>query len=282
MAKICSVCQKEKEPKEFSHSKKRKDGLTTDCLQCRRVKFAAYYNVNKEEVNARVRDHKLFLKSNRKTLDTLCFDDKERQIIIGSLLGDGSITQYSRSTTPTFRERHGAKQTEYLEWKAVMLSRLCPRLRPHWATVKGKKYPGLFLSTPTIPALKEFLSFYENKTKGVPDFALKELGPLGLAVWLQDDGHLRKAQVKKYLINPYFEIHCQSFSLEDNERLRERLWELLRSSAVSVVKAQSGTGFRLILGVQATHSMAELCARYWHSSMTYKFPYPELLNRSKD
>ena len=203
---------------------------------------------------------------------------EERQGIIGSLLGDGSMTMYKRSLFPAFRERHALAQAEYLCWKAQLLARFQPYVREHNAVVEGKIHPGLFLSTPQVPAFEKFMFFYEDGHKIIPDFALQELGLLGLAILIQDDGHLRPAIPHKGLLHPYIEIHSQSFSKEDNARLCDRIREILVSPKVNVVKRASGTGWGLLLGVDATFAVASFCGRYWHSSMAYKFPYPELLS----
>ncbi len=296
MKKACGKCKLSKSLEEFNLSSVTPSGRRSSCRVCQSKESKAYYVANREKVNLRnaeryrlVRYGSITAKGPgpgrwgarpRKGLPTF-LSAEERQVIIGSLLGDGSMTMYKRSLFPAFRERHALVQAEYLCWKAQFLTRLQPYVREHNAVVAGKTHPGLFLSTPQVPAFKEFMAFYGDGHKIIPDFALQELGLLGLAILIQDDGSLRPAEPHKGLLHPYMELHSQSFSKEDNTRLRDRIREILVSSKVNVVKRASGTGWGLLFGVDATFFVASFCARYWHPSMAYKFPYPKLLNSSK-
>ncbi len=199
----------------------------------------------------------------------------ERQVIIGSLLGDGSLTMYKRSLFPAFRERHSLAQADYLRWKAQLLKSLIPYVREHDAKIVGKTYPGLFLSTRQAPVLAEFMGFYGAGKKTIPEFALAEVDALALAILIQDDGYLRPPRDR--LIHPYMEINSQSFSQKNNGRLCHRLCEVLCVENISTIRAANGTGYKLMLGVRATRAIAELCAPHWQPCMDYKFPYPELL-----
>ncbi len=293
MEKVCGTCKLTKSLEEFNHSSVTPSGLRSSCRACQSKESKIYYDANREKVNRRnAEQYRLSRYGSitakgpgpgrwgarpREGLPT-SLSAEERQVIIGSLLGDGSMTMYKRSLFPAFRERHALAQGEYLRWKAQLLTRLQPYVREHNAVVAGKTQPGLFLSTPQVPALKKFMAFYGDGHKIIPNFALQELGLLGLAILIQDDGQLISVDERKGLHHPYMEIHSQSFSKEDNTRLRDRIREILVSSKVNVVKRASGTGWGLLLGVDATFAVASFCARYWHSSMAYKFPYPEFLN----
>lgn len=50
---------------------------------------------------------------------------REFQILLGSLLGDGSLV-FGRNKFPQFRETHGDHQKEYLGWKYREFSRFNP------------------------------------------------------------------------------------------------------------------------------------------------------------
>lgn len=51
-------------------------------------------------------------------------NELERNILIGSLLGDGSLALYGRSTNAHYREHGGHAQTEYRRWNTHMLKDL--------------------------------------------------------------------------------------------------------------------------------------------------------------
>lgn len=48
----------------------------------------------------------------------------ERNIIVGSLLGDGSLALYGRSKNAYYREHSCNKQAPYRQWKADKLKKL--------------------------------------------------------------------------------------------------------------------------------------------------------------
>lgn len=110
----------------------------------------------------------------------------EFQVILGSLLGDGSLRRKTPGSNTLFQEGHSIRQRDYLEWKAWALSRFSPRI--HILT-SSRGHPAIHLSTCVSEELNLFQeSFYPLGKKQVsPDLTIK-LDDLGLAVWYQDDG----------------------------------------------------------------------------------------------
>ena len=198
-------------------------------------------------------------------------------MIIGGLLGDGSLTMGQRALVPVYRERHGMAQEGYLQWKADVLTRLKPRLVPHMAKIGDREYPGVYLTTLANPTLQEFMDFYDGRKKIVPEKFVDELNPLGLAVWLQDDGTLCAPRGNPLYAHPTMNICSQGFTWEENEMLVERIRMMTRNYKVTVMKAQNGTRSQIYISTSALRDVAELTAPYWHPLMAYKFPYPELL-----
>lgn len=50
--KTCSKCKVCKSQSDFPADRQKKDGLSTQCKDCRNKKFRQYYNANKDKVNA--------------------------------------------------------------------------------------------------------------------------------------------------------------------------------------------------------------------------------------
>ena len=295
--KACSKCKIIKPLEDFNRQSAVLSGRRSRCRVCQSKEGRAYHAANREKASKQNAEYYRLKKYGSPTAEgpgrgrwgarpraglPNTMTPVERQVIIGSLLGDGSMSMYKRSLFPAFRERHALAQGEYLRWKGCLLTRFQPYIREHNATVAGKTHPGLFLSTPQVPIFEEFMAFYKDGHKTVPEFAVSELNLLALAIWIQDDGHLCSADSNKRLRHPYIEINSQSFSEEDNERLCNRVRTILVSPKVNVIKSANGTGWKLLLGVDATRSMAEFCAPHWHSSMDYKFPYPKLLTSDEE
>jgi len=63
--KICSICKQEKDLALFNKNKTKRDGYSTICRECSRIKSRAYYNDNREK-------HKVDVyKRNRKNRDLI-------------------------------------------------------------------------------------------------------------------------------------------------------------------------------------------------------------------
>lgn len=118
--------------------------------------------------------------------DCLCvagyvLSQAQEQILLGSLLGDGSIDVHGRLCVT-----HGMKQRDYLEWKARVFVALNPSIS---SKVGGWGTKGQELRTRVHPKFRELRRrWYPEGRKRVPPAALDGLEPLGLAVWLMDDG----------------------------------------------------------------------------------------------
>ena len=110
--------------------------------------------------------------------------DQQLQVVLGALMGDGNLSPNRRDRSGTrFRMGHGAKQAEYLDWKASLLSNI-----GHSRTVnaKGAVFAD-FTPLPELGELREAVYFGDGKKHLTWDY-LKSLTPLALAVWYMDDG----------------------------------------------------------------------------------------------
>lgn len=119
------------------------------------------------------------------------------QLIIGSLMGDARLECRSKSIrakhTARLRIHQSDKQKDYVFWKYQILKSLVirgPRFTKVWHDKKRNKnhYSWYFhtISSETLGLFHRF--FYRNGIKIVPIELLKELNPLGLAIWYMDDG----------------------------------------------------------------------------------------------
>lgn len=63
-------------------------------------------------------------------------DYTAEQVIIGSILGDGSLRKRGINCNTMFIEGHGIKQKEYLLWKAKILN--------FFLNIKTLEYPSIF------------------------------------------------------------------------------------------------------------------------------------------
>lgn len=135
------------------------------------------------------------------------------QVILGSLLGDGSFDESPQHNSWGLSIKHGLRQQQYCLWKATLLGQLVagvdwPEQRVRVRTVK---HPAL-----TTLALQLRASGRKSIVQGVFD----SLGPLGLAVWYFDDGSIspwRLSYTKGKLVTRAAEIRLSANSFQEHE-----------------------------------------------------------------
>ena len=122
---------------------------------------------------------------------------KQKSVIIGSLLGDGTMRVGKGARNANFKIEHGLEQKEYVDWKYSILSPLVftePTISYRY-TKDRKKYPkSWWFRTIRHPLFtKIYNKFYlkdgyRTGRKIVPSLVYSELTPLALAIWIMDDG----------------------------------------------------------------------------------------------
>lgn len=143
--------------------------------------------------------------------------EKERNIIIGSLLGDGSLALYGRSKNAYYREHGCEKQLPYRRWKQEQLSTLGFKL-----SASGK------LSSASEEIYTQLYEiFYIDRIKTLDSYNITLLDhPIGLACLFMDDGSLvmdHYSRAHKVQIFPRISLYTLSFSYEENIILRDYL-----------------------------------------------------------
>lgn len=128
--------------------------------------------------------------------------NKQRELIVGLILGDGHLeTQNTR--TYRLKVEHSIKQKDYVDW-------LYQNLR-EWvnqdpkARVKdsfGKSMTSYGFTTYTVGSLRFYAQqFYSRKKKIIPVRIEKLLTPQALAIWFMDDGSWKSNRHKTYIIH---------------------------------------------------------------------------------
>ncbi|MBI1796336.1 MAG: recombinase RecA [Candidatus Eisenbacteria bacterium] len=115
------------------------------------------------------------------SVEDIAISDDQRQVIIGSALGDGSLRQVGTHTA-TFRVGHGPEQAEYVEWKHAMLG---PLSRGMARVGNGTGFDTL--AAPFLADLRSQLYSADGERTASTEI-LAELDARGLAVWYGDDG----------------------------------------------------------------------------------------------
>ena len=178
----------------------------------------------------------------------------QREIVIGTLLGDGSM----RCKTNALLEiNHSFHQRSYVEWKYRHLADLVatpPKVRQG----NGGRVACRFV-TRSLPALTPYFRlFYNAGAKRVPEV---ELSPLTLAVWFMDDGCRSRNAV--YLNTQQFDRESQDVLL----RLLHEQW------GIEATLNKDKTYHRIRVSVTGTVLLTRLIEPLVLSELKYKLPH---------
>lgn len=118
--------------------------------------------------------------------------DRCKEVILGSLLGDGSLRIHRPYRNARFSFRHSVRQKDYFFWKVKEMAEISSRncfwiQKPDgWGRKEKLRYQSL--------ALESLTEFYHlthlRKNLNISKRWLKTLTPLSLAVWWMDDGSI--------------------------------------------------------------------------------------------
>ncbi len=194
--------------------------------------------------------------------------EQQWQVVLGGLMGDGALSPNTRGRNGTrFRMGHGAKQVEYLDWKASLFGNIAQSRR---VNAKGAAFVDL---TP-LPELAELRdAVYLAGHKVLSWDYLKKLTPLSLAVWYMDDGSFssraKGLQARTREGSGRSEICVEAMSPDSRSRLVEHL-----AGAFDLHPTLTLRGARqkavLSFAKDETAKLHALIAPYVHPSMQHK------------
>lgn len=144
---------------------------------------------------------------------------KQREILIGLLLGDGHLETQNDGLTYRLKIEHCQAQKDYVKWLYNNFREWV--LTPPQEKIKEINHiavKNIWFNTVSHISFRYYGSqFYCHKRRKVPKYIGKLLKPLTLAVWFMDDGSLKSREHKALILN------TQGFNKEDIERLRTGL-----------------------------------------------------------
>jgi hypothetical protein len=183
--------------------------------------------------------------------------DVARDVVCGTLLGDGSI----RAGVGQLQIAHSAKQAEYAFFKAELLQELRSVVSEiAVAAVAGgpRAYPAVHMRTRASRALRTLGAEFYGPDKHVPSWMSKALNARMLAFWFMDDGYTRVRANRR----PLAEIATCGFDDGD-------IAYLLDGLAALGLPAKELRG-RIYFDVDGTRKLSELIAPFVPPSMRYK------------
>lgn len=196
---------------------------------------------------------------------------QQRSLIVGSLLGDGTMRLGKGAANVNFKVEQGLAQKDYVFWKYNILKSLVftqPKISYRYDT-NGKKYQkSWWFRTIRHPLLTQiFNRFYlkcgfRTGRKIIPEDILDDLDPFVLAIWIMDDGSYSKGRI---------DISTYSFLLSEINLLQ------------SVVKNKFGIdmrhykdrdkGYRIYFNKFETQKLIKIIYPYIIPTMMYKIGF---------
>lgn len=186
------------------------------------------------------------------------------QILLGSILGDGSIKKNGRDNLRNFIfcEMHRRPQFEYTKWKAGMFSLFMPTI----SQSDKSNYCALqTCSHPIFTMLRD--KFYKSRQKcgdksKLPLEMLQKLDYLGLMIWYLDDGYRGIPKNSKLKLYPY--ITAKGYDLQELELLANDLNDRLGLSLKVLAlkkKNREGLDKRLVINANSTRKLFPIWQR---------------------
>jgi len=213
------------------------------------------------------RQYELYIVNRNNMLDS---------VLVGSLLGDGSLTTDSEGYLPRFSVEHTINSLDYLRWKFSVLK---PFTRSHIYTRSARKHVICGIETEckatcsfkTIGSryfLPYYHGFYRDGRKVVPENIMNLLTPLAVAVWFMDDGYaLYKPE--RYIRRIVF--YTNGFS-KDGVRFLCQVMKKVYDLDFKI-HLKEGKYPVMCSGSKKTYyDFYQIVRKYIHPSMKYKIP----------
>jgi hypothetical protein len=186
----------------------------------------------------------------------LVINKDEEAVIIGCLLGDGTLSKSGKYHRLRIEQK--ADHKEYVGWKFKLLERLCAT--PPQFNSKNNSYR---FGTVGHPKLSELRSIFYGKDKSINRIVLGGINELSIAIWFMDDG---------YKIHNTVGISSNNFS----DIALEQLKELLKKMEISTSLQKDKKGKRMYVRSESYSSFKKLVKPYVNQvkCMAYKLPNP--------
>ncbi len=194
-----------------------------------------------------------------------CLSPLQWQVILGSLMGDGSLSPSRSGHGARFRSGHGVAQTEYADFKASLFANL-------GVSRSTNDKGAVFHDVQPLVELSELRdAVYLGGKKVLSWDYLKALTPLSIALWYQDDGSFslrsKGLQQRTEGGSGRSEICVQAMERTSRLRLRDHLadtWDIHGK-----IVARGGNAI-LHFPTAETAKLHALVAPFVHPSMDYK------------
>jgi len=187
--------------------------------------------------------------------------ERQYSIIIGTVLGDGSLQETFSKNNLRLQIEHCTAQKSYVQWKYEELKTLI--LTPPTYVEQHRSWRFKTISHPEVTEIGKL--FYKDRRKIIPDNLEKILTPIGLAVWYMDDGcYVRRDHT--------FNLNTQCYYQTEVMFLQRVLQTRFNLEAVSLQRDHNG--WRLYIQKGSSERFREIVSPFIIPSMAYKIGEP--------
>lgn len=235
--------------------------------------IAARYGVSKPTIRAKRAQFAIeSLSKSVRATSTEDLTEEQREIILGSLLGDGHLLERG-----VFKVSHYQEQFDYL---TEMHRALSPHTLPIWYEEKemdnGRQTFAFGFRTVQHEWLKAIRHvFYPNGDKVFPDTVLSILTPRSLAYWYFDDGHLDSG-LPSFALGEISGEQTEQVCRQINQRfglIAYRKTSNSSSSELMGLRAASADAFFTLIRDFATRDLLyKLPPKHWPRGVVPKTP----------
>ena len=211
---------------------------------------------------------KYWIKSWIPIKEKISIDQTQYSVIVGSLLGDGTMRIGERAVNANFKTEQGIEQKNYVFWKYEFLKPLVftePKLSYRYRNTGEKYEKSWWFRTIRHPLLTNLYNMfytgdgYRTGRKIIPINISKFLNPLAVSIWIMDDGSYSRGKI---------DISTYSFTLQEIKRLQKSLLETFKIN--SNFYKDRNKGYRMYFNMHETKKIVKLIKPYVIKSMMYK------------
>lgn len=201
----------------------------------------------------------------------------QKDLIIGTLLGDGSLRTETNGRSWCYRAVHKKEHLSYLTHKFELLKDFCsmsPQTTLYWDDRTQKHYERCYFNTNVNTVFRFYGNlFYKYDlltgrfVKQVPVKIEKFLTPRAIAYWYMDDGSLKWLGKSNAM-----RLCTENFTLVDVNRLRKVLY-VRYSIETQLVKKELKNficGYRIAINEKNSEIFRNLIKEYLVPVMCYK------------
>ena len=139
---------------------------------------------------------------------------RQRDILVGLLLGDGHLESQNNGRTYRLKVEHSMEQEDYVNWLYKEFKEWVNSKPYYKKRFNGQESVGF--TTYSHGAFRFYgKQFYPIRKKVIPEMIGKILNPIGLAIWFMDDGSFKSKKHKTYI------IHSLGYKKRELEKIGE-------------------------------------------------------------